>query len=308
MGYDVDLPIDNILSHSRAFDLNPRSTLLGGVDPDKERRDVFSNHYSAPVFPSVKMALRCLKPQIVVIAAPTDKHAEILSEILILSKPSVILCEKPLSYSLALASSMVDACEKSNTRLFVNYMRRADSAVLQIKQMIETGQIQVPFTGSATYSKGIVHNGTHMIDLLSFWFGAPVVEAISIDQTCPKNNDGTPDATLRFASGSIQLKASRGPQDEFSLTLGCSNGVLEYQDFGKSVTWNPMPIPLMSYENNTKSFSDEKIESSMLVYQLKVVNEIVLAIEGTTPNLCSGHQSLESLKIATHIMEELWSQ
>jgi len=308
MGYDMNLPSTSVLSHSRAFHLNPNFTLLGGVDSDQSKRGLFSHVYSAPVFSDVKEALSYLTPEVVVVAAPTDEHAKILRDILHLGRPGLVLCEKPLSYSLAEATQMVNDCQKTNTKLFVNYIRRSDSAVLKVKTMLDQEEIKGPFEGVALYSKGIIHNGTHMIDLLTFWFGVPVVEEISHGPARPKPRDGTPDAALRFASGSVRIESAGLESNEFSLILRCANGTLRYRDSGHFVTWSPTSNSEENFQENPAQASDRKLKSSMSVYQLRVAEEIMLAIEGFEPNLCSGEQSLESLKIATEIMEEAWNR
>ena len=41
----------------------------------------------------------------------------------------------------------------------------------QYKKMFINGEIQGPIKGVAWYSKGIVNNGSHLINLLEYWLG-----------------------------------------------------------------------------------------------------------------------------------------
>src|SRR6185437_9793679 len=83
----------------------------------------------------------------------------------------VVLCEKPLAQDPVVAKEMLAACEARGISLFVNYMRRADPAVAAVKAMIESGAIETPLKGTVWYSKGLIHNGSHFVDLVRHWLG-----------------------------------------------------------------------------------------------------------------------------------------
>lgn len=173
MGYDLTLDtVKAVYCHARAFSLHPAFELIGAVDPSATQRDLFKNHYCLPAYSDTASALKAETAGVVVIASPTVQHGAVLSEVLSHSTPNAILCEKPLSYDLAEAREMVEACEGAGVMLFVNYMRRADPGVIEVKKRIESGKIASPIKGFAWYSKGFLHNGSHFFNLLEFWLGA----------------------------------------------------------------------------------------------------------------------------------------
>src|SRR5688572_28317045 len=111
MHYDLHSDDQSMnLTHARAFANHPVFHLAGGVDPDLERRRVFSERYHAPAFADAHDALDALTPELVVIATPTKTHAEHVRMVLDRARPRAILCEKPLSYDFAEAQEMVQSC------------------------------------------------------------------------------------------------------------------------------------------------------------------------------------------------------
>lgn len=306
MGYDMQLPAaDFVLTHARAFALHPRFNLLGGVDPDSGKRNKFTKAYGVPSFSNLKEALTVLRPEVVVIATPTNQHARTLDDILEFGHPRVILCEKPLSSSFFEATRMVERCQQSKIGLFVNYVRRADSAVLKIREMLTSGKILSPFEGVGTFTLGLIHNGTHLIDLLVFWFGNPSLRPTVRPRQRAGSAGNYPEFDLEFAGGTMTL-SEKSDSDEFSLLVEFANGTLRYEDWGKTVTWGQALPAEASTTFGKKMDRVQPIETSMGRYQMRVTEEIGFALDGRSSNLCTGEKSLVSLAIASEALGKSW--
>jgi len=304
MGYDLGLPPQNVLSHARAFQNCPGFRVIGGVDPDPKKRATFDKVYLAQSYESLEIAMLEKDPDVVVVANPTRNHGDTLRDVMGFGKPSAILCEKPLSYDMSEARSVVRACEDSNIRLFVNYVRRSDPAVKKIQSFLHSGAIIGPFSGVARYTKGFIHNGTHMIDLLNSWFGAPIdVDLLKThDATDISPCDAVLDAELRFDYGRVQLQFEGVQKHLFELELNFSNGVLRYQDSGNKVTWSGENLD--GSDSAQSPNAEVSLEPSMGRYQLNVANDLRRALEYEPHNLCSGRDSLLSLAIANQLVEK----
>ena len=169
MGYDLDHdPTVAVYSHARAISLHPDFELAGAVDSSPLQRSIFQKHYVRPAFDNISAAMRQLLASVVIIASPSETHAAVLDEVLSQAKPKIILCEKPLAYDLTEAREMVDACDRAGIKLYVNYMRRADPGVIEVKRRIEKNEISMPIKGVVWYSKGFLNNGSHFFNLLEF--------------------------------------------------------------------------------------------------------------------------------------------
>jgi predicted dehydrogenase len=136
------------------------------VDPSVSQRDIFESLYNLPAYPDIESALKVDIASLVIIASPTVTHCETINEVFQHFQPKAILCEKPLAYDLTEARKMVEVCQAAGVNLFVNYMRRADPGVIEVKNRIHSSYIAEPIKGFVWYSKGLLHNGSHFLNLL----------------------------------------------------------------------------------------------------------------------------------------------
>ncbi len=91
-----------------------------------------------------------------------------------------IYCEKPMTSSLEEADALVELLERTNIKLCMAHPARYDASFLQMKKMIEGGEIGRPLTvigrGKSDHRGGgedMMVLGTHILDLQTFFFGEP---------------------------------------------------------------------------------------------------------------------------------------
>ncbi|MBK8505405.1 MAG: Gfo/Idh/MocA family oxidoreductase [Saprospiraceae bacterium] len=83
------------------------------------------------------------------------------------------ICEKPLASSLQEASQIIDLIDAHQAIVCINYLRRWENQFVRVKEMIHQGLFgNIQFI-SAYYGKGIINNGSHILDLMNYYFGAP---------------------------------------------------------------------------------------------------------------------------------------
>ena len=306
--YDLNLNQDEYtLTHAHAFSLHNSFNLLGAVDIDKEQRNIFSNKYGLPTYSNLNEALKAHNPDIIVISSNTSKHANILNEILQSLSPKIILCEKPLSYSLGDAQKMIDLCEKSGISLFVNYIRRSDPGVIEIKKLIESSKFKKNYKGVCWYSKGFIHNGSHFFNLLSYWLG-PMTKfnLISDNKKRATHNDFEPDIEVEFEKGKILfISAWEEYFSHYTLELLSPNGRIRYDNEGSKIQFqNVIHDPVFK---GYKILNPKPIEikASMEHYQLNVVNQLDEYINGNKSYLCSGQEALDTLTSIQKIINKI---
>ena len=307
MGYDLGSPADRVvLTHARAFTMHPAFALSGGVDPSSERRDEFSRVYSLPSFADVASALAHRQPDVVVIAVPTPRHGDVLREVLARTTPRVVLCEKPLSYSLNEARDMVRLCEAKGCELYVGYPRRSAPGSREVNRRLRDGAIAGPLKGVAWYSKGLLHNGSHFVNLAEYWLGP--ISGFSIISAGRRWDDGDPepDVRIEFSGGSVSFFAAR--EEDYSLheiDLVASNGRLRYSRGGESIVWQPAVAD--AYFEGYKVLSDggEVIPSDAAMTQWHVADQLAKRLQGNTADLCSGTEGLRTLEWLMKIKDAL---
>lgn len=297
LGYDlaVDDP-DVVLSHARAFSRHPDFDLAGGVDPDPERCSLFGKHYGGYTSGDLAAASSAIQPDVVVIASPTTDHGRNVSEVLQFSRPRLILCEKPISYDVAEAERMLADCAAKDCLLCVNYQRRVDKSVREIKRRIDMGEIHTPIKGVAWYSNGLIHNGSHFVNLLEFWLGRILKISIIEPGRLWKNDDSEPDVRVDFEAGTVTFLAARHENFAFhEIQLLGANGCLRYERNGR-ISWRVAEPASALQGQMVLGFDREEFGSETDTLMLDVVSEVSRSVNELPSDLCTGQDALETLR------------
>lgn len=159
-------------SHAGGYVRDGRFNIVGCVEPDEERRVKFLKAWKITNgFSSIERAIKeNLDVDVVSVCSPSEFHAENILDALLL-KPKIIFCEKPLTLSAKLSLFLIKLCRDNGVKLAVNYSRRFDPFIWQMKDDIAQNKWGNLRSVSAIYSKGLLNNGSHMLDLLSFLLG-----------------------------------------------------------------------------------------------------------------------------------------
>ena len=298
IGFEYDLHDENgILTHSKAFHLHPNFEIIGAVEHNTNKRMLFAEIYQKPTFASIKEALTNLKPDLIIISVPTHLHIQVMSEVLDLCKPKLVLCEKPLSNSLEESIEIVETCKRMGVDLIVNYIRRSDPAVVEIKRRIESGLIKNPLKAHVWYSKGLFNNCSHFINLIQYWFGNFESGKVISQGRKLSSGDIEPDLFMKFEKGSATFSSCWEESfSHYTIEVLSQSGRLFYDKGGEAVYWSQA-------QNNailkTASLNDEKITipNALNIYQWNVVEQLALYLKGQKSNLCTGIEALENLKV-----------
>lgn len=298
--YDVgEVDDEQLMSHSRALDRASDLEFLGAIDPNPAARRMFSETYAQPVFASVKEAAATVSPDIVVIASGTESHLEVVEQVCGVIQPRIILCEKPLAFQLPDAELVVDICSRAGVRLFVNYMRRVDPASKAIGKRLETGTLG-PFTaGSCYYSRGLLNNASHIVNILESWFGKPKVSAATLDaESARVASDPDIHFTLVFDRLQVDFRAlPETSSSQASLLLWGPSSRLDYD-------WGGWHIRVFNLLDAVRDFEGVVIPSALSRIQGEVASALVRALKGESTNLCSGREALETLRICHEVIDQ----
>ena len=308
MGYDFDAAFssDIVATHARAFALHPNFILVGGVDSNAHLCAKFSGKYGPEANPNLVEMLVKTQPDIVVIATPTRFHGDAVQKALLHASPRLILCEKPLAYEQEEAQAMVDACKRRSCQLFVNYLRRVDAGVLDVKQRVMDGRIATPIKGVAWYTKGLMHNGSHFSNLLEFWLGRIIDFKLINNGRLYAGIDPEPDVQIIFEAGAVFFLAATA--EDFShheIQLLAPNGCLRYQHGGGKITWQSA-VPVRSLNGYSVLSQEENlIGSRSQNLQWSVVDNLNAVLLGASTYLCTGEQAMQTLESLLRIKAAL---
>lgn len=202
-GYDEQREGDTTLSHMGAYAGHSGFHVSACIDPNAERRAAFMNFWGIPLgFASIDEALSNVKNvQVASVCSPTSNHLSDL-DYLLDNAPQLraVFCEKPIGEDLNGAQQTVKRYRDKSVALLVNYFRRWDCVLDTLRTDIidnRWGKVQ---NITAYYGKGILHNGSHVIDLLSHMFGELTPITVTRRQVDHSEVDPSLDAVLKIGT------------------------------------------------------------------------------------------------------------
>lgn len=185
--YDLGRKSNFILSYSRALSRHQGFELAAGIDVDEKKlaqfRKIFKTSY-AYHYSQLKKVLNGV--DMVVIAVPTELHFKVFKDVISCHRPRMIVLEKPISNNLEEAKKIAKWCKKYNILLYVNYFRRVDKGILNLKSAIRKGEFGKLRHVNIYYGDDLLNNGSHFIDLIFYLLGKPnKVEILGGDKENP---------------------------------------------------------------------------------------------------------------------------
>ena len=285
--------------HHGKFDIN------ACVEPNKKIRAEFASRWNINnAFSTIQEVIaNGLNFDVISICSSTCSHHINVFEALKL-KPKVIFCEKPLASSYKDALEIIEMCKNNNIKLAVNYSRRWDPKVVELRNEIASGKFGEISSIVCYYNKGVLNNGSHMVDLLLNLLGSlQIVTAIS-----PINDYSIDDPTL-----SALLKTNTGLPIHLVATNAHEYSLFELEIFGskKSIkmrdgglNWSSRTIIKDSRFEGYKNLSkDQYTEGRYQEAMTRAVENIYNVIKYDEELLCTGQEAFEAHKICYDLKE-----
>lgn len=170
-GYDSP-DSKKVLTHLGAINnIITEKIIIDIVEPElsnylsiKKKWNITGKHYY-----SIK-EIKLSKYDIILITCNTSFHFEIIKYSVENINCKIILCEKPCCSNLDEIINVDKLCKSKDIKLYVNYQRRLISEWNLIKNEIGTGGMGEFQFGNVYYSKGLVNNCSHAINLILYIF------------------------------------------------------------------------------------------------------------------------------------------
>jgi len=159
---------DKILTHAHAFSKHRGFNLIGFIDTKNNKAQKAVSIWGGKAYFSIQQAFRAEKIDVASVAVPDKFHFDIVKNLLNLPLRCIFL-EKPVTKTINEANNILKIHNNKNIPIAVNYSRRFVTEFQKIKENIEKGVYGSYLTGVGTYGKGLIHNGSHLIDLLHYF-------------------------------------------------------------------------------------------------------------------------------------------
>ncbi len=294
------------LTHAGAWTRHGGFRITACADPDAHRRAIFLRHWGVESgFDSCTQAIDSGERwDVVSICSPTASHFyDVMTALQ--SQPRLIFCEKPLAPTAAEAEAIVKACETAGVLLAVNHTRRWAPDVREFGRQLATGEHGEVRSISARYGKGVLNNGSHLLDLLSFWLGP--LELLSAGRAVHDfwPDDPTVPALLAASSGiciSIGC-AYAADYSLFEVELVTSTAVIAMEDGG--LAWRlRLPGPSTQFAGYKTLDAGRRLPGRYLEAMVGAADNIYDGLLNDAPLLSTGSTALVAQRLCETLRNE----
>jgi predicted dehydrogenase len=168
--FDHKKKIKGALTHFKAFNDSSGFSVNAVSDINVKTVQVIRKKYKIPVYIDYRKMLDEHNFDVIVIATNDESHIEILKEV-VKYKPKLVFCEKPLGLNYDEIKDIISVYKKEKIHLQVNYTRRFLDEFAFIEEIIKKEKIGKIESMTFYYSRGLIHNASHYIDLISRYIG-----------------------------------------------------------------------------------------------------------------------------------------
>jgi predicted dehydrogenase len=197
--------------HVQKYLAIPQVELVGVVDSDAQRAREIAGRYGTKPYPHHHELLR--RVDAVSLAVPTDKHYDVAKDVL--SAGIHLLVEKPITYELGPADTLIRIAEEKNVALQVGLVERFNPAVVKMKTMltrpifIESHRMNL-FTPRGTDVDVVLDLMIHDLDIMLHIVPSEVKELHAVGMSVLTEKTDIANARMIFEDGTVgNLTASR---------------------------------------------------------------------------------------------------
>ena len=200
--FDDDPKRKQISTHAGAYSAIEEVNLVAACDLNKEKLEKCGERWHVPcLYQDYREMLRKETLDILSICTWNSTHLDIVKEA-VNNGVRAIFCEKPIADSLKNADEIVKLCNERKIVLQIDHQRRFDKFHQDVRTFFQKEKLggiqQVTFY----YTAGITNTGSHVFDLLRFFFGeVEWVQGIYSHNMSPNPHDPNVDGWLQFETG-----------------------------------------------------------------------------------------------------------
>lgn len=273
-----------------------RTEVVAAADIDQDRLADFSTRWGVQrLYSDYRDMLQAESLDIVSVATHAHLHAE-MTVAAARAGVKAVLCEKAMATSLRDADRMIDACRKSGTILSVLYHNRWDPLMVRVKELVREGTIGELISIAGNMGPELVHEATHMFDLMRFWSGDEVAWVFGqLDGGRDPADDPGGSGYIRFKRGMHAfVNAVEGSPVGFEFDLVGTKGRIRI-GYHVDELWT---VEEGLYEG--RALLGRKIPQNIEGRSgvVKAIEELITCIEAGSAPSCTGEDGRKALEIA----------
>lgn len=285
----IDSPnSDAVASHAHAYFLHPDTQLRAICEPSELNVFAFMERWGEMQrYISVDTIQDDEHYDIVSIASNTSAHFHDLSVLIKRPDCSIILCEKPIVASKEEFHSLTAALQHTNKKILVHLMRRYNPAFIALAARIKEEAFGKSLGFQGVCTKGLLHNGSHLLDVLSHFLGK--ITAIKPCRASHCNGDLCGEFGISLERGDGTISVLGNPvYSLFELTFWFEKGVVKILEGGDKIEiYTKIPSP--AYEGYFTLSLTETIITHLSRYALDSVEFLLRENHDTCKNILKEH-------------------
>ena len=273
------------LTHAGAFAQHPGFQVSACVEPDTGRRTAFMQRWGVAQgfadLAAVAAAQLGGRFDVISVCSPTTAHAQQLETALAL-RPRLIFCEKPVTPTVVQTAALVARCSRAGVPLAVNHTRRWAPDVRRLAVELRSGVWGAVRSAVGTYNKGVLNNGSHLVDLLHQLLGPLTLLQAGVAVADFWPDDPTVPALLQTETGvPVHLStAHAGDAAVFELQLVCEKAVITMEDGGQ--LWRVRRV------TDSPHFAGYRVLDAGVQINGEVLQATAAAVANLHDHLCEG--------------------
>ncbi|MBN1162058.1 MAG: Gfo/Idh/MocA family oxidoreductase [Dehalococcoidales bacterium] len=200
--FDTDPKRKTVSTHAGAYSASDAIELVAVSDLNEEKLVKCGRRWGiTSLYQDYKKMLAEQNLDIISICTWNSTHLDIVKEALN-NGVKAVFCEKPIADALKNADEMVKRCDEKGVILQIDHQRRFDRVHQSVRDYIQGGKLGNIQQATFYYTAGIANTGSHMLDLLRFFFGdADWVQALYSQVQAPNPDDPNIEGMVKFRNG-----------------------------------------------------------------------------------------------------------
>lgn len=303
IGATLDDPQDPLIrTHAHGYRECGGFEIVGFVDSNREKAEAASARWGGVAFESIDKLFKAQAVDVVSVCLPDELHCDTLFA-LARRSVKVIFLEKPAVRTPEEADEIGALYGQLPIRVQVNYTRRFVPEIKGIRDAIKSGTYGNFVTGTGYYGKGLLHNGSHMVDLLQFLVGE-IGDITKISEVVDfHDRDPSVSALLAMRSGGLFYLRHIDSRDFhiFELDLTFETHRIRIYDLGRVVEeYSAGDDPLFEgYRTLNKSKEYSTQYSAAMSFAIANIRD---NLDRNEILVCTLEESLETVKACSRIM------
>jgi predicted dehydrogenase len=307
-GYDF-LGSQEITTPAHGLKVHPRTSLEGFFDLDSARAKEAATKWQTKAFANLATMLETVKPDIVCVCTPDETHAGVLQEIIKYHRPKLVIAEKPLTTKLSDSNKVLGLYDRLGIPVLVNYRRRFDEIVQKIQQELARGEWGQVVGATAVYGKGLLHGGSHMIDLARFLLGEVESAKGLYAHVDYQVGDKTIGGFLTFSHCPqfYLMAADERAYSLFELEIVCTKGRIRFLNEGleverQKILAHPTNLLQRGYQVLGRA---NKRTTKLTRSAFGLIDNAVKHIRSGVPLLCSGREAAVTQAVCVQLARQV---